>query len=154
MSKIRSFLNQQFGWLVVRLFFLEHATLSGFLKKWYGANGIMRYSIGQELEVRNPFIAGFGIRPSAKVVGYSKGGFFWETEDGYILDVTSDSKGDYNEWCDTGKVPTDAERVTRYGEKHFKWNVEYLFKPAKKGCAAQPPNIRPDRIFGWKRVSV
>jgi hypothetical protein len=143
MSKIKSFLNFIAAWFVVRTPLLEHSSLSGRLRNCYRTNGVMRFAVGQELEVKNQYLFGYGIRPTAKVIGYGKGTLFDAKEELYEMEMTSDSHGSYHRWADTGWIPEDVQRVTER-QFHTKWNIEHGFCAVKKGEKAKLPipNLR------------
>ena len=87
--------------------------------EWYHNNGIFKYAIDTPIALANIRCFGYGIRPVGIVKGYTKDG-------GYIIEMESDSDGNFFDWMNNRYVPSGNRSTCR--EIHFKWNAEYHFK--------------------------
>ncbi len=92
------------------------------LGEWYEKNESHKYREGDVLMLRRP-VFGFGVRPVAEIQGYDasdkvSGGF-------YLVTMHADLRVDPN---------SDRVRVS-LDERHFKWNMENLFRKVPRGLS-------------------
>lgn len=111
--------------------------LASRLGEVYSRNEIHRYHEGDVLVLRANSL-GFGIRPVAVVKGYE---ISENTKEGlYVVEMNSDREGD------------TMEGRTIEEERHFKWNIEFLFRKVPKGMASNPELFYKGRKINWGEV--
>ena len=92
--------------------------------RWYNTNDTYRFPIGSKIFVHRKAF-GYGIRAEGVVVGYKNHhvGVTGEVGNRYVVEVTSDSVGNWHRWWSEDYVDPNAKRVTKT-QIHFKWNLE------------------------------
>lgn len=93
-----------FGWLAQQA---PSLTLGNkWVSRWYHSNGIYKYPIGTKIVLKDKRFFGYGEDPEFLIIGYRPISFH---EDGYLIERIQDGK--------------TREQI------HFKWNIEFHFKP-------------------------
>lgn len=91
------------------------ATIAQFItmkSEWYQHNGHYRFQIGEKIDCKGPQYVGYGDNPQGwTVVGHD------DDKGMYVIETA------------------EGERQT-----HFKWNIEYQFKPADPNAKPFDPN--------------
>ena len=102
--------------------YAQHITLDprSLIGRWYRENGIYRFPIGTTLALKSQYAFGYGVRPVGIVRGYTE-------SKGYLIEMASDVDADFFAWMHGAHIP-DGRRAIAF-EEHFKWNIEYHFRP-------------------------
>ena len=133
------------SWLIARIpsVFSQFLTLDSDsrLGCWYYTNGIYKFPVGTEIELKSRNIVGYGTGFRGIVRRHVQREVFDRSEDAYVIETTED-KGDSSAlWMKPNgvlisfgraitkdnEIPVDVEKATT-AEIHHKWNVENYFR--------------------------